>query len=636
MGGDLCEAVRRWRRSCRGPVSARRGGRRAAGLSPDLPRESARFESHGCLIRGMGAVIFVLTVLCSRPTSRAQEHVADTVHNLSARGPGDLRAAVEPEVCIFCHASHSTTGASPLWNRELPPSSYKIYESSTLDAEPGQPTGTSKLCLSCHDGTIAIGSVLSRADRIRMVGGEYVPAGLANLGTNLADDHPVSFTYGTGIAAADRQLISPRALPAEIKLDADNQLECTACHDPHHNKYGNFLVVDNTFGALCTSCHAMEGWSAGAHRNAAAAVAGSRVGDWPYPSVAANACRSCHRSHTAGGHQRLMIFEAEEDNCLNCHDGTVAKTDVRAELDKLSAHDPRRYTGVHDPTEGAWPSQAHVECADCHNPHAARATSPAASRTSIGATLLHTAGVTSGGGGVDNAQAEYEVCLRCHGDTAASVAPRVSRQIQEFNMRQKFGPTSASFHPVITTSPSLDTVSLAPGLTRGAVIHCTDCHNNDSGPRAGGGGPDGPHGSIHESLLERNYTVRDDVSESEFEYALCYKCHQRSSILSNDSFPSHRQHIVNERTPCSACHDPHGISPIQGLGSDHTHLINFDTRIVRPDRANRRIEFRDHGRLAGSCTLECHGSEHNDRTYGMTMHPSTTRDSTRQRGRRRR
>lgn len=203
-------------------------------------------------------------------------------------------------------------------------------------------------------------------------------------------------------------------------------------------------------------------------------------------------------------------------------------------------------------------------------------------------------------------------------------------------MRQKFGPTSASFHPVITTSPSLDTVSLVPGLTRGAVIRCTDCHNNDSGPRAGGGGPDGPHGSIHASLLERNYTVRDDISESQFEYALCYKCHQRSSILSNDSFPSHRQHIADERTPCSACHDPHGISPIQGLGSDHTHLINFDTRIVRPDSATGRMEFRDRGRRAGSCTLECHGSEHNDRTYGMTMRPSTTRGSLRQRSRLRR
>ncbi|MBU0640583.1 MAG: hypothetical protein KKB50_17110 [Planctomycetes bacterium] len=149
----------------------------------------------------------------------------------------------------------------------------------------------------------------------------------------------------------------------------------------------------------------------------------------------------------------------------------------------------------------------------------------------------------------------------------------------------------------------------------GSVIRCTDCHNNDDGPRAGGGGPDGPHGSNYDFLLERNYAVRDGAVESAFEYALCYKCHQQSSILSDRSFPFHSAHVVDQCTPCSACHDPHGINRTQGFGSDHTHLINFNTQIVRPDPTTRRMAFQDRGARSGSCTLTCHGSAHRDRAY---------------------
>ncbi len=570
----------------------------------------------GC-IRALG-----LTIVFSATVS-AQDLVGSTVHNLAASGPGQIRAQSEAQVCIFCHASHTKAGAQPLWNRELSISSYQIYQSSTFDAKPDQPMGTSKLCLSCHDGTIALGSVLSRSERIRMIGADRVPAGLRNLGMDLSDDHPVSFVYSSSLAGADLQLRSPAALPEHVKLDSQGRMQCTACHDAHNNQYGDFLVMDNTSGALCTTCHQMDGWSASTHKTSGALVAASRAEDWPKDTVAGNACRSCHRSHAAGGRHRLLIFEAEEENCLSCHDGSVARTNMRAELDKFSAHDPRRYQGLHDPAELSGAERPHVECSDCHNPHAVRGAAFGGRPMlgAVGATTERVRGVSAGGGVMENAQNEYEICFRCHGDAPVGVRSRVSRQSEQRNMRLKFSPTNASFHPVITTSRGSDTVSLAPGLARGSTIRCTDCHNNDSGSRAGGSGPDGPHGSIYGSLLERNYTVQDVTSESEYEYALCYKCHRRSSILSDESFPSHRLHIVREQTPCSACHESHGISATQSVGSDHSHLMNFDTRIVRPEPTTRRLQFRDRGRFAGSCTLVCHGSLHDNRTYGLVSDP---------------
>jgi len=562
--------------------------------------------------RALLALLFMGT--CER--AWAQARVVQTVHNLSVSGSGAVRAADESQVCVFCHAPHHTSGVRPLWNRELPATSYTIYTSSTLDAHPGQPTGASKLCLSCHDGTIALGSVLSRADRIRMVGGDFIPAGLSNLGTDLSDDHPVSFHYTSGLAASDAQLESPSALPPEVRLDAEGQLQCTACHDAHNNVHGKFLVTSDEFGGLCIACHRMNGWFTSSHRTANVPMPALASVEWPYGTMAQNACRSCHRAHTAGGRERLVIFEAEEENCLNCHSGQ-AGANILAEVDKSSAHDPRRETGAHDPVEEFSGDRPHVECADCHNPHAVSDQPPGARGPSIGSTLAYTRGVTIAGAPIARASHEYEVCLRCHGDVPVPVRRALMRQAQTSNLRLRFSPTNPSYHPVAGPARSPDTISLVPGLATGSLIRCTDCHNNDSGTNVGGAAPAGPHGSVYDYLLERNYTVTDNNDESAFEYALCYKCHQQSIVLSSRSFSLHRLHVVDSRTPCSACHDPHGVSLTTGGGSDHTHLINFDTVIVRPEPTTRRLEFRDHGTFAGSCTLTCHGVDHVDAQYSQ-------------------
>jgi len=562
---------------------------------------------------------FALAAACvaAPHAARGQARVAQTPHNLSAVGPGPVRAQSESQVCFFCHAPHVARGTRPAWNRELSVSSYRIYQSSTLDARPGQPSGASKLCLSCHDGTIALGKVLSRTERVRMVGGDFVAAGLTNLGTDLSDDHPVSFAFSPGLAASDSQLASPLALPEEVGLDAAGEMQCTTCHDPHSNEKGDFLVLTEEYGELCVACHRMTGWDETTHRTSTAIVAGSPAGDLPFATVAQNGCRACHVSHGAGGAERLLIHEREEENCLECHNGQVARSNILGELDKRSGHDPRRYLGVHDPAEQPGTSRPHVECADCHNPHATRRETRLSGYTPLGATLEGAAGTTIGGAPVDRAQYEYEICLRCHGDGAEASPRGVARQSQTANLRLRFDPNNPSFHPVAGPVNNRETVSLAPDLAPGTRILCTDCHNNDSGPRTGGSGPDGPHGSSNPFLLERVYSVRDNTVESAFDYALCYKCHRRTSILGDQSFPYHKLHIVDQQAPCSACHDPHGVTPILDVDSDHTHLVNFDTVIVRPIRQTGPLSFRDLGRYSGSCTLTCHGVEHEDARYGF-------------------
>src|SRR5580765_7275904 len=114
----------------------------------------------------------LLIILMLAASAQAQQSsIINSPHNLSASGPGAIRASNEQEICIFCHTPHNSAPVQPLWNRNMPVSAYTVYTSNSLDAVPGQPTGSSKLCLSCHDGTIALGSVLSRQQGIAMVGG---------------------------------------------------------------------------------------------------------------------------------------------------------------------------------------------------------------------------------------------------------------------------------------------------------------------------------------------------------------------------------------------------------------------------------------------------------------------------------
>jgi hypothetical protein len=106
----------------------------------------------------------------------------------------------------------------------------------------------------------------------------------------------------------------------------------------------------------------------------------------------------------------------------------------------------------------------------------------------------------------------------------------------------------------------------------------------------------------------------DNTPESPSAYALCYSCHSRNSILADESFQGHDLHIREQRTPCSVCHDAHGVSAVQGNPMNNSHLINFDTTIVQPNSAGI-LRYSDEGRYRGSCDLLCHGRDHQTEGY---------------------
>ena len=543
--------------------------------------------------------------------------IMSTKHNLSVSGPGPVKSVTEDRICIFCHApDRSRVKTMYLWNKKLLKRHYIPYQSSTLLAKVGQPTGASKLCLSCHDGTIALGDVLSERHRIPFAGGiRFMPEGPTRIGTDLSDDHPVSFVYDDYLAASNGELANPLTLPREVKLDNQNQLQCTACHDAHDNTYGDFLVMANENSALCKICHEKNGWNETSHSLSDAGWNGIPPDPWPdsqLGTVAGNGCDNCHDSHTAEGHERLMNYSYEEDNCIVCHNGNVSEINIEKELTKPFTHAVQDYNGIHDPTEdfilNKTKIKKHVECSDCHNPHQ---TNPGQSPgpPKVSGALSGVTGISESGQNIASAANEYEICFKCHGDYNVINAESITRDLQQLNTRLEFNPSSPSYHPVVIQGVNKDVPSLLKGYTTTSIIFCTDCHNNDNIK-----GPRGPHGSANEYLLERNYSTEDFTEENSFSYELCYKCHDRDSILDDESFNAHRKHIVDERTPCSACHDPHGISATQGDSVNNSHLINFDLTIVEPDGQGRMI-FEDTGLFSGKCSLLCHGDTHDEKAY---------------------
>ena len=521
----------------------------------------------------------MLWLVCS--TAWAQTSVVQTVHNLSVSGPGPIRATSEQEVCIFCHTPHNASQIQPLWNRNMPMSAYTIYSSSSLNARPDQPTGKSKLCLSCHDGSIALGSVLSRDQPIMMAGAiTTLPPGASNLGTDLSDDHPISFRYDSGLVADDPHLQDPSQLPDAVHLDINHELQCTSCHDAHSNTYGHFLVMDNSTSQLCTACHRPQSTQVVAHQQ----------------------CIGCHQTHSAPSGPLLLSGASVRESCLTCHDGSVPTTpNIAADMNKWSVHDTDSAVDLPD----ALPDN--VGCTDCHQPHTmglGTATAP-----NIHPNFGRIDGAGAAGAAVNPANFEYEVCFKCHANQGTSITPTVNRQITQTDTSLEFDPSAVSFHPVMATGKNSSVPSLKSGWTEGSMICCSDCHGSDSAA-----GPHGVHGSNQRPLLVARYDTADNTNESAAAYALCYRCHDRNSILGDDSFEEHKKHIEGEDAPCSVCHDPHGIASAQGSTTRNNHLINFDTTVVLPGD-NHRLEFVDRGYRAGECSLTCHGEDHDEEDY---------------------
>lgn len=201
-----------------------------------------RLKSIGLLVAASAALF------CSGMASA--QTIVGSAHDFS----GDAWSG--NQICIVCHTPHNgdtSVSDAPLWNHTLTASVFTLYNNGTLNATPSQPAGVSLLCLSCHDGTVALDAFGGAA------GGADFLTGGASFGTDLSNDHPIAIPY-----AADPNLVAstqPSGIVGGSTIEADmlfsGNVECASCHDVH-NGYGfnKLLVKSNNGSALCQTCHA--------------------------------------------------------------------------------------------------------------------------------------------------------------------------------------------------------------------------------------------------------------------------------------------------------------------------------------------------------------------------------------------
>lgn len=579
-------------------------------------------------------------------------------------GPGTKSPVVgaRPDFCMYCHAPHSGIGGrTPLWNQTLSNEVYSPYTSSTEQNKDIQPTpgADSSLCLSCHDGTIAPGTT-SVYGKVTTMGTMYTQD---VFGGNLQPSHPFAMALPmkdspdlVASLVAQGRTADPLG---QVKLINGN-IECTSCHSAHVQAKDtlsqNFLVRDSSNGAMCLACHdpnrqmsgkinPLKGWTTSIH-NLATNKLTPQANVGSYPTVLQSACIGCHAPHNAPGAVRLLRGANEQD-CIACHSGGLNITPAPASIFSEYAapkigHPIPSGTNQHDAAEAVLlNNNRHSTCVDCHDAHDANQVKTFPAPPLIRVSQAGVAGVsaTDGVTVLTPAINQYESCFRCHGTSTGKAANTIFGYLpvraisagDPLNLIPQFSINSSSSHPVthLRTSP-LPQPSLLPNLLNldgatqgramGTQIFCTDCHNSDDNREFGGSGPNGPHASKWNHILERQYVIEQSPGPGQMitnlypnpdltvngPYALCGKCHDlRGQIIKNTSFTQHAYHI-NAGFSCSVCHTAHGMGANNGTISGQ-RLVNFDVNVVGQNGATPIT----YSRTANTCVLACHGAAHN-------------------------
>jgi predicted CXXCH cytochrome family protein len=219
--------------------------------------------------RTMKKLMMILCIaalaLCTVPAFAAPgDGIVGSLHdmNVASNPDGQLR------VCAFCHTPHhalddASADYLPLWSHTLTTLTYTAYDSVTLDAAITDPlAGPSRLCMSCHDGAIAVDQHYAIPGTDVRTGDSWGNIGVGT-GGDLTNDHPIGFDY-TAVAAIDDEIrpeTDATTNPA-IPLISDLLWEgitmtCSSCHDVHNtdNNDVDFLINLQAGSAICLTCH---------------------------------------------------------------------------------------------------------------------------------------------------------------------------------------------------------------------------------------------------------------------------------------------------------------------------------------------------------------------------------------------
>ncbi len=214
---------------------------------------------------------------------------------------GEFQATPAVGSCTFCHTPHKAQTQRLIWNHELSTQDYtwgtinKTIGGTQLPTISQTWTGPTKFCLSCHDGSVAFGSIYW-FDKAQHLGASKMTLAttednmtfhtnhLIGSGGSMAGNHPVAVPYpynnGTNVyngATTGSQVVMSEFVAdpsgSNIRLFNDTGafvlagaaagttgIECSSCHDVHNKaSVDKYLLRGMLTGSganyICLKCH---------------------------------------------------------------------------------------------------------------------------------------------------------------------------------------------------------------------------------------------------------------------------------------------------------------------------------------------------------------------------------------------
>lgn len=319
-------------------------------------------------------------------------------------------------------------------------------------------------------------------------------------------------------------------------------------------------------------------------------------------------CKACHAGRGAPG--TALLRKRGEQMCFECH-GSAQRgrsgSDIETALTMFSRHPIFETSKFHKQgellPEKDSSAERHVSCFDCHSAHMSSADNPweGAKGYLPSNARIRVQNAPPSGIRIARSGSEHEMCYLCHSESA-------NMPFDAENVSASFDPSNESFHPVEMAGRNKFMPSLMRNLNPNMTIKCTACHNNSdrSGPR-------GPHASNYAPILAAEYKTTDGP-EGAAAYDLCYNCHDRRSVLNDESFKRHNLHVVKSETSCRTCHNSHGSRM-------NRHLMDFNGSVVSASAKSGGPVYMVMSPGMPKCYLSCHGVDHNNTGVGANPWP---------------
>jgi predicted CXXCH cytochrome family protein len=245
----------------------------------------------------MRNLLKALLVVALAVPAIANAAIANTKHDLASgsttTGPKAAAVGGTDQTCIFCHAPHRANQQQLIWNHSPAATAGGWAGAQTTTANTALPVTLgpkSQVCLTCHDGSVSLGSLSSGT--ITMNGTDTNAGGnLTNavylvgpsMGGATAGNHPVSIPYASmtynsitstaaaagyvAVASGAANCTSPSGICTADAVNgktiqlfgtaAAAGIECGSCHDVHNalSAPAFFLRAPAAGSALCKACH---------------------------------------------------------------------------------------------------------------------------------------------------------------------------------------------------------------------------------------------------------------------------------------------------------------------------------------------------------------------------------------------